>query len=89
MQLLIAIDQSVNTLVWLPGDGFGMADETLSARAYRLRDQHPWLMRSIDTIFFWDTDHCFESYLSEIIRRQLPSDYRTRLSPKRYHHESK
>lgn len=73
--VLIALDQAFNCLIKLD-DGWGHPDETLSARAYRLREQHPWLMRSIDTIFFWDTDHCHESYLSELIRRQLPSDYR-------------
>ena len=77
MQFLIAFDQTLNTLIWLPGDGFGMADETLSARAYRLRDQHPWLMRSIDLIFFWDDNHCEESYYMEILRHHLPNEYRT------------
>lgn len=76
-QLLIALDQTLNTLIWLKGDGFGYADETLSARAYRLREQHPWLMRSIDTIFFWDDNHCEESYYMEILRNHLPNEYRT------------
>lgn len=35
-QFAIAIDQLANTVVWIPGDGFGYADETLSARAWRL-----------------------------------------------------
>jgi hypothetical protein len=37
LQPLIALDQGINTLVYLDGDGWGMADETLSARAWRLR----------------------------------------------------
>lgn len=72
MQFLIAFDQTVNTLVWLPGDGFGMADETLSARAYRLRREFPWLMKTIDFIFFWDKEHCRNSYISEVLRKHLP-----------------
>lgn len=73
-QVLIAIDQLLNTFcVWLPGGCW--ADETLSARAWRIRDQsklHLW----IDRLFFWDTDHCRESYDSEATRRQLPVEYR-------------
>lgn len=74
-QLLIAIDQVLNTVVWIKGDGFGMADETLSARAWRMRHQSSaW--RRIDTLFFWDPDHCFNSYQSEVLRRHLPREYR-------------
>ena len=39
MQTLIALDQTVNTLIWARGEGFGMADETLSARMWRLRER--------------------------------------------------
>jgi hypothetical protein len=35
IQILIAIDQLLNTFVWLPQDGWGYADETLSVRAFR------------------------------------------------------
>lgn len=72
MQFLIAIDQTLNTLIWLPRDGFGMADETLSARAYRLRREFPWLMKTIDFIFFWDKEHCRNAYISEVLRKHLP-----------------
>ena len=72
-QVLIAIDQLANVLLG------GYADETLSARAYRIsRDQNQhWPRRVIDVIFFWDKNHCEESYLSEIVRRHLPRTYRT------------
>lgn len=33
-QFLIAVDQAVNTLVWAKGEGFGTADETISARSW-------------------------------------------------------
>ena len=69
-QFLIAVDQVFNALLG------GMADETLSARAYRTRDKHPWRMRVIDALFFWQDSHCYNSWLSEIERRHLPSAYR-------------
>lgn len=66
-QIAIAFDQLLNALLG------GMADETLSARAHRT--QSP-LERYIDALFFWQADHCFESYLSEKERKQLPPEYR-------------
>ena len=76
-QVLIAIDQTVNTLVWAKDEGFGMADETISARAWRLRKRATWgLTRTlIDALFFWDKNHCEKSYQSERLRRHLPFDY--------------
>ena len=76
-QVLIAIDQTVNTLVWAKDEGFGMADETISARSWRLRERATWgLARAlIDALFFWDKNHCEESYRSERLRRHLPFDY--------------
>lgn len=74
-QILIAIDQLLNTVIWIKGDGFGYADETLSARAWRLKDQsNAW--RRIDAIFFWEAGHCQASYESEVLRHQLPDHYR-------------
>ena len=75
-QFLIAFDQLINTIVYIRGDGFGWADETLSARAYRLRKEHPFLHKSIDMIFFFDDNHCEESYFSELNRLQTPPEYR-------------
>ena len=71
----IGLDQAVNCLVKL-SDGWGLPDEMLSARAYRLRVQHPWLMKLIDTLFFWDDFHCQECYGIEILKAQFPSEYR-------------
>jgi hypothetical protein len=73
-QFLIAIDQVLNTVVWIKGDGFGFADETLSARAWRLRDQSKAYKR-IDRLFFFDPDHCRTSYEAEQERRHLPTEY--------------
>jgi hypothetical protein len=74
-QFLIALDQALNTLVKL-SDGWGYADEMLSARAWRLREHHPYLMKFIEGLFFWDDNHCFECYLIEVERKQLPTEYR-------------
>lgn len=74
-QVAIAFDQFINTLIWIKGDGFGYADETLSARAWRLRDVNN-LYKVIDKLFFWQKSHCYESYVSEQDRKQLPKDYR-------------
>ena len=69
-QVLIALDQLLNALVG------GMADETLSARAHRQRLKgNPLVANVIDTVLFFDRDHCKEAYLSEVNRKQLPKDY--------------
>ena len=77
LQFFIALDQSINTLIYFKEDGFGYADETLSARVWRL--QHPF-HKVIDKVFFFDKEddmkHCQLSYLSEVERRQLPPAYR-------------
>ena len=70
-QILIAIDQLANTLLG------GMADETLSARAWRTQSA---IHKAIDAIFFFDRQgpkrHCQLSYESELLRLQLPGAYR-------------
>lgn len=75
LNLLIAIDQLVNAI--LSGD----CDESLSARAYRndsKTGKRRWRIarRVIDTLFFWEVDHCFHAFMSEIDRRQYPPSYR-------------
>lgn len=73
--VLIAIDQLLNCLVWVKGDGFGYPDETMSARAWRLREQSS-IWRLIDIVFWFDPQHCHTSYLSEQTRQQEPNEYR-------------
>ena len=70
----IGLDQSVNCFVKL-SDGWGTPDEMLSARAWRLREQHPTLLKVIDGLFFWDENHCQECYEIEMQRKQLPKEY--------------
>ena len=72
--LLIALDQAVNTLIRLDGE-WGTPDESLSARAWRVRDTHPKLHRWIDRAFFWEEAHSRQSYESELYRRHLPREY--------------
>lgn len=48
-------------------------DETISAYCHRTGSVwEPF----IDALFFWQKDHCFESYLSEKERKQMPQEYR-------------
>lgn len=81
IQFLIAIDQVLNTLTWARLEGFGFADETLSARMWRLRHSSNWNRARIvvDFIFehlFRDLNHCQRSYLDEFYKHQLPDTYR-------------
>lgn len=75
LQGAIWIDQGFNWIFW------GYADETLSARAYRLsrdRGRH-WPKKVIDFVFsllFGQVDHCKSAHLSEVNRKQLPPQYR-------------
>lgn len=73
-QILIALDQLVNS--FLPN---GWADETLSSRAYRLnRSNHGagFTMHAVDTLFFWQDEHCKQAYFSERKRKHLPPEFR-------------
>lgn len=72
-QFAIAIDQLLNTVVYIHGDGFGFADETLSARAWRLQSR--WY-KVINTMFFWQENHCKEAFYSELHNEHLPEVYR-------------
>jgi len=72
-QILIAIDQLANTLLG------GWADETLSARAWRMRATSRWwaMVRvGIDLLFFLQKNHCMLAYESEKNRTQLDCEYR-------------
>lgn len=74
LNLGIAVDQLFNVLFG------GWPDETLSAVAHRYA---PYSMRwnivrkLLNLIFFWQDDHCLDSYLAEVERKQLPREYRS------------
>lgn len=75
LRLAIALDQVANVLAG------GHPDETLSARAYRLRAvKRTWRLayRTINTVFWWQADHCAASYEAERLRHHLPPEYRPR-----------
>lgn len=79
-QLFIACDQLVNVLI-TPLQSGAYADETMSARAYRMdRDGKPWgriLRPVIDFLFRWQTDeHCRKAYEKERQRIHLPPEMR-------------
>ena len=72
LQILIAFDQLINTILG------GMADETISSRAHRNRHKNwrwRFMRRLIDGLFFWQKDHCYQSYLAELDRKQLPPNF--------------
>lgn len=71
-EIAIALDQLVNAVLG------GYADETMSARSWRLRSVRPysWLRPVIDRLFFWQPNHCQTAYESERTRSQLPPEYR-------------
>lgn len=71
---LIALDQLVNVILCK-----GHPDETMSSNVWRMEQAgKPWgFMRPvIDTLFFFDPDHCSNSYIAERERRQLPPEFR-------------
>lgn len=74
MQVLISIDQVFNALL------AGYADETLSARSYRMsketnKKRWKFMRRFIDTLFFWQKEHCLQAYLSEKTKRHFSEYY--------------
>lgn len=81
---LLSIDQLVNVFMYSRSDklkygyGFGKADETISARCYRLRMTSTfwgWMFSFVNKLFFWQEGHCETAYLHEVERRQMPSVY--------------
>lgn len=70
--VLIALDQLANALL----DGW--PDETLSSRAWRWEQNgiRSWPRRIIDVLFFFDPEHCRESFESERTGRQQPPELR-------------
>lgn len=63
----------------------GWPDETFSSRCWRWhRDgKRHWPRKIVDAIFFWDKNHCQESYESERLGRQLAPELRPPIAPKK------
>jgi hypothetical protein len=70
--MLIALDQFVYVLITL---GKGDPDETMSAAAYRLEQRGRLAGRIfrpvLDTLFWFDPQHCKRSYEAELERARL------------------
>lgn len=47
----------------------GLHDQTVSARAYLNRDKKIWglVYSGLNSVFFWQEDHCYESHLSDLV----------------------
>lgn len=71
-QVAVALDQLINTIFG------GYADETMSSRCWRLRNEQPYryLRKTIDTVLWFDKDHCETSYNSERQRKYFPQELR-------------
>jgi len=72
-RIKIVLSQLLN-VVFCNGD----PDEMLSARAYRMQHvSRRWMVarQVFDKLFFWNTEHCYESYLWEKSRKDIHSDY--------------
>ena len=64
--VVISIDKLFNSFL------SGSHAETLSARSYRMSTKKKrWraTMSVIDTLFFWDKDHCQASYDASVARK--------------------
>lgn len=73
VNVLVGLDQLGTAIVG------GYPDETLSSYAHRLYMQGKpmgWTRYVINWLFFWQDDHCYEAYLWERVRAQLPPELR-------------
>jgi hypothetical protein len=71
----ICLDQLLYSIITL---GNGDPDETCSSAAWRMEVDgrfFGFFRPVIDAIFFWDKNHCYESYKSETIRALFVKDH--------------
>lgn len=75
-QVLIAIDQLFNTCTFfLPGGAW--ADETFSARCWRMQNTRPFtILMPLVNFIFLDPDHCKNSFISCKERAYSPVEER-------------
>lgn len=75
INILVALDQFINVLF------LGQPDETISSRAWRCKDSSSFwkfMRKLIDTIFFWQKDHCYYSFIAEVERHQITTEIITK-----------
>lgn len=73
--ILIALDQLLYTIITL---GSGNPDETCSSAAYRMEAEGKFFgffRPIIDTLFFFDDNHCKESYENELAKKDFIKTY--------------
>ncbi|QIB67184.1 hypothetical protein [Kineobactrum salinum] len=65
LNALVWGSQTVNVLVLA-----GHPDQTVSARAFVNRDTKRWgvAYKAINTVFFWQDDHCLTSHQEDLLR---------------------
>lgn len=70
--LFIAVDQFFNALFG------GSCEETISAVMWRWHadGKRHWPYYVVNCLFFWQDDHCYQAYLSELDRKQLGDAYK-------------
>ncbi len=71
LNLLIALDQLVYVIITF---GSGNPDETCSSAAYRMEMKGKFFgfwRPIIDGIFFFDNNHCKESYENELLLKEF------------------
>jgi hypothetical protein len=67
--VLEAFSQLLNTIL------LGSPNMSLSARAYIKRNTHPKPYKWINKLFFWQEDHCKQSWESDVVfAKKLLSD---------------
>ena len=77
LNFLVALDQLAWVVLTL---GNGQPDESISAASWRMESQGKLAGRIlrplIDTLFFFDKNHCRRSWQSERDRTQIDGSYR-------------
>ena len=75
INILISLDQFLNVLF------LGQPDETISSRAWRCKDSSSFwkfMRKLIDMLFFWQKDHCYNSFIYEIERNKITTTILTK-----------
>jgi len=60
------------TSQWVNAVIGGNPNESLSGRAYRLREHGwEWFYRVVNFLFFWQGDHCKQSHFNDVVEAEL------------------
>jgi len=74
VNIFIGVDQLITAILG------GWPDETISSYVYRLEKQKKLFGRimrpTIDTIFFWQKNHCEQSMIAERLHLQTTPEFR-------------